>query len=72
MNLTKPAGVAFQLIGVIVVFIGIGVAGQFNAPDGSIASVVWGILIVIFGGWMLRQGRHPGKSKPAPRSEASP
>ncbi len=69
MNLTKPAGVAFQLIGVILAFIGIGTAGQFYAPDGSITSVVWGILILILGGWMLRQGRHPAKR--APRSEAS-
>ena len=50
MHLTKPAGVFFQLVGVFLLLMGLGVLGQ---------SIFWGIVVLAIGVWMVWQGRQP-------------
>ena len=52
MRLTKPAGVFFQLVGVFLLLMGLGVLGQ---------SIFWGIVVLAIGVWMVWQGRQPAK-----------
>ena len=52
MRLTKPAGVGFQLVGALLVLVGLGSLQQ---------SIVWGVITLAVGGWMFWQGRQPAK-----------
>ena len=52
MHLTKPAGVFFQLVGFLLLLIGLYALSQ---------STVWGIVVLAIGVWMVWQGRQPAK-----------
>jgi hypothetical protein len=52
MSLTKPAGVAFQLIGFIFFIFGFVLFLQFTTSN-----VIWGIILLCLGGWMVWRGR---------------
>jgi hypothetical protein len=65
MQLTKPAGVFFQLIGFPIVFLAVpstlvGLVWIFNGQPGG-AYLIFGLAFSVLGIWMVKEGRQPAK-----------
>jgi len=58
LDIRWPIGLMFSLIGVILVIFGIASAGSdmYKASLGLNVNLYWGLLLLVFGGWMLFHG----------------
>jgi hypothetical protein len=63
MALTKPAGVAVQLLGAIVLFSGLFVALPVIVNNASSGFVGLGLVLVVGGVTLLAWGRQPATRK---------
>ena len=61
MALTKPAGVALQLLSIPVFFIGL-IASVSGLGAGAPARTVVGVAVLACGAWLLRIGGRPARA----------
>jgi hypothetical protein len=71
LDIRWPIGLMFSLIGVILVIFGITSAGSdiYKASLGLNVNLYWGLLLLVFGGWMLFMAWRGSKQDPSAREK---
>ncbi len=80
LDIRWPIGLMFSLIGFLLVLLGLATNGKAEvyAPSlGINVNLYWGLLLLVFGGWMLtmawRASRKPASPAPAePKQPSAP
>lgn len=56
LDIRLPIGLMFSIIGALMTIYGLVAKAdpaQFHQPPGTNINLVWGIFLLVFGGWML-------------------
>jgi protein-S-isoprenylcysteine O-methyltransferase Ste14 len=72
LDIRWPIGLMFSLIGLILVVFGLISGGSdiYKASLGINVNLYWGLLLLVFGGWMLSMAWRGSKRDQAARTEA--
>lgn len=67
LDIRWPIGLMFSLLGVMLVIYGAATQGKdiYNASLGINVNLYWGVLLLVFGGWMLLMAWRGSKQPPA-------
>jgi hypothetical protein len=72
-DLRKPLGAMFALLGAILVVYGVlSDPAIYDRSFGLNVNLVWGAVLLVFGGTMLWLGRRRGEPERAPASVGAP
>lgn len=71
LDIRWPIGLMFGLIGFILVVFGFLSGGSdiYKASLGINVNLYWGLLLLVFGGWMLSMAWRAGKREAAEREK---
>ena len=68
LDIRWPIGLMFSLIGVMLVIFGLATGGNAETYKPSLGiniNLYWGVLLLVFGGWMLIMAIRGSKAGPA-------
>jgi hypothetical protein len=72
-DLRKPLGAMFALLGAILAIYGVIADPAIYARSFDLnVNLIWGAVMLVFGGTMLWLGRNRGAPEPAPASVGAP
>lgn len=67
LDIRWPIGLMFSLIGIILVLYGLATSSNVELYQRSLGinvDLYWGLLLVVFGGWMLSMAWRGSQKKP--------
>ncbi len=74
LDIRWPIGLMFSLIGVIMTLFGLATSSNAEMYHRSLdinVNLYWGLLLLVFGGWMLLMAWRAAKAGPAPEDKNS-
>ncbi len=71
LDIRWPIGLMFSLFGAILLIFGLASGGSeiYKASLGINVNLYWGLLLLVFGGWMLAMAWRGGKRDQAEQSK---
>jgi len=74
LDIRWPIGLMFSLIGIIMTVFGLVTSSNAEMYKRSLdinVNLYWGLLLVVFGGWMLFMAWRAAKAGPEPEDKAA-